>query len=170
VPRNTTTVGFDPVLLARSASRGVTTATLAFKTIGKLIARHRTAVKEYSEDAHLKMMATTLGADPFAIKMVITKFVQKLIQRASITDQYRIAAHGFVALFIEMLEGLESSNDIIDVIRSLKFFCQAGYALQSGVNHFLEQIADPGGIELLMIFRSTGRMQRGWPLSPCSRR
>jgi hypothetical protein len=46
VPRNATTIGFDPpVLLARGASRDVTTATLAFKVIGKLIARRHTSVR-----------------------------------------------------------------------------------------------------------------------------
>jgi hypothetical protein len=70
--------------------------TLAFKVIGKLIARRRTAVKECSEDTHLKMMSAALDAVPFpvmmAITMEITKFVRKRIRRAPITDQDRIAA------------------------------------------------------------------------------
>jgi hypothetical protein len=73
MPRNATTTGFDMVvLLDRGASREVTTAMLAFKVIGKLIARRHTAVKEYSEDAHLKLMAAALHAAPFAV--TITKF------------------------------------------------------------------------------------------------
>jgi hypothetical protein len=92
VPGNATTIGFDLAgLLARSASRDVTTATLAFKVIGKLIARRRMAIKDYSEDAHLKMMAAAFDVAPFAVKMAITKFLRKLIRRAPITDQYRIA-------------------------------------------------------------------------------
>jgi hypothetical protein len=128
----------------------VLSATLAFKMIGKLITRRRTAVKECSEDAHLKLMAAVVDAALFATKMAITKFVRKLIRMAPITDQYRIAAHGFIALFIEILEGSEGSDDRVEVIRLLTFFCQAGYPLQSGANHFLEQIADLRGIELLM--------------------
>jgi hypothetical protein len=61
--------------------------------------------------------------------MAITKFVRKLIRRAPITEQNRIVAHGFIALFIEMLEALESSDDRIGVIRPPTFFCEAGYQL-----------------------------------------
>jgi hypothetical protein len=125
--------------------------------IGKLIARCRTAVKEYSEDANLKMVAAALDAAPFAVNIAITQFVRKLIRRAPITDQYRIAAHGFIELFIEMLEGLESLDNRVEVIRSLAFFCEAGYPLQSGANHFLEQIWDLGGIELLMDLQVNGQ-------------
>jgi hypothetical protein len=56
-----------------------------------------------------------------------------------------------------MLEGLESSDDRIEVIRSLRFFCEAGYPLQSGSNRFLEPIADLGGIELLMDLHVNGQ-------------
>jgi hypothetical protein len=45
-PRNAPTIEFDrAVLLARGASLDVTTATLVFKVIGKLIARRHTAVR-----------------------------------------------------------------------------------------------------------------------------
>jgi hypothetical protein len=56
-----------------------------------------------------------------------------------------------------MLEVLESSDDRIEVIRSLTFFCEADYLLQSGANHFLEQIADLRGIELLMDLQVNGQ-------------
>jgi hypothetical protein len=46
VPRNATTIEFDPaVLLVLGASRDVTTATLAFNVIGKLITRRHMAVR-----------------------------------------------------------------------------------------------------------------------------
>jgi hypothetical protein len=157
IQRNAATIRFDPaVLLARGASRDVATATLAFKVIGKLITKSETAAVEYSEDAHLEMMAVALEAAPFAVKMAITRFLRRLIWKAPVADQYRIAGHGFIPLFVEMLNGLESSKDRLEVIRSLMFFCEAGEPVRSGANYFRDEIAGLGGIDLLLDLRVNG--------------
>jgi hypothetical protein len=82
VPHNAMTIWSDPaVLQARGASRDV-----GIQGDWKFFARRHTAVKEYLEDAHLKMTAAALNATPFAAKMAIMKFLRKLLRRAAITD------------------------------------------------------------------------------------
>jgi hypothetical protein len=160
VKRDADTIRFDPaLLLARGASRDVATATLAFDVIGKLVAKRDTAIAEYTEDAPLKMIDAALGAAPFAIKMAITRCLRVLIYKASVADQDRIAAHGFIPHFVEMLESLDGSDDRLEVLRSLMYFCEAGEPVQNGENRFRKKIAEVGGIDLLLDLRVNGRDQ-----------